>query len=268
MRATAEVARAHPTRAQALARVESRLRRHGFPRLQMLFLVTLTGVFGLLASYCMLSLGVDAMAVRYPLALACAYLFFLLLIWLWLRTNAQDYQDLPDLTGLGPSDSPCAPPADCASGGGGDFGGGGATGAFDASSVGSTASREGAGDALAEAAGTIGEAEEFAIPLAVIAIAVALAVGLAFASFYIVYIAPVLFAEVLVDGVLAYALFRHLKSEDRRYWLTSVLRSTLAPFALTAAFVALSGLAMSWYAPEATSIGQVFKHASENPSAR
>lgn len=52
------------TRAQVLARVESRLRSHGFPRLQMLFLVTLTGVFGLLASYCMLSLGVDAMAVR------------------------------------------------------------------------------------------------------------------------------------------------------------------------------------------------------------
>lgn len=256
------VAREMRKRAQALARVESRLRRHGFPRLQMLFLVSLTGVFGLLSSYCMLSLGLDAMALRYPLALACAYLFFLFLIWLWLRTNAQDYQDIPDLTGLGPSDAGCAPPADCTSGGGGDFAGGGATGSFDSASVTSNALHEGAGKALAEAAGSIGEAEEFAIPLAVIAIAVALAAGLAFASLYIVYIAPVLFAEVLLDGVLAYALFRRLRSEDRRHWLTSAVRSTPAPFALTAVFVALSGWAMTWYAPQATSIGQVIEHAS------
>lgn len=234
----------------------------------MLFLVTLTGAFGLLASYCMLSLGLDTMAVRYPLALACAYLFFLLLIWLWLRTNAQDHQELPDLTGLVPSDAPGTPPASCASGGGGDFGGGGATASFDSASVGSTASHEGSGDALAKAAGSLGEADEFAIPLAVIAIAVALAVGLAFASFYIVYIAPALFAEVLVDGALSYALFKHLKSEDRPFWLTSAVRHTLAPFALTAALVSLSGFGLSWYAPEATSIGEVIQHARVIGSAR
>ena len=117
--------------------------------------------------------------------------------------------------------------------------------------------------------GTVGNRfESVGIPASYCMLSLALAVGLAFASLYIVYIAPVLFAEVLVDGVLAYALFKHLKSEDRPFWLTSAVRSTLAPFALTAVFVSMSGLAMSWYAPEATSIGQVFKHASDSKSAR
>lgn len=172
-------------RAQALARVEQHLRRHGFPRLQMLFLVTLTGGFGLLASFCMLRLGMDAMALRYPLALACAYLFFLFLIWLWLRTSAQDHQDIPDLSGLVPSDLPGAPQADFASGGGGDFGGGGASASFDASPV---------------ACSAPGEAPD-------------------------------------------------------------MLR-TLLPFALTAVFLSVTGLAMSWYAPGANSIGRVMAHAS------
>ena len=65
--------------------VEADLRSKSFPRLQMLLLVALTGAFGLLASFSMLRLGLDSMALRYPLALAAAYGFFLVLIWLWLR---------------------------------------------------------------------------------------------------------------------------------------------------------------------------------------
>lgn len=251
-------------RAQALARVEHHLRRHGFPRLQMLFLVTLTGGFGLLASFCMLRLGLDAMALRYPLALACAYLFFLFLIWLWLRTSAQDHQDIPDLSGLVPSDLPGAPRADFASGGGGDFGGGGASASFDASPVACSAPAEAAANPFSEAASSVGDADELAIPLAV----VALAVGLAFASLYVVYIAPILFAEVLVDGLLAYALFRHLKAEDRPFWLATAMRRTLLPFALTAVFLSVTGMAMSWYAPGANSIGRVMEHASVSKSPR
>ncbi|TCO96867.1 hypothetical protein EV684_1284 [Rubrivivax gelatinosus] len=46
----------------------------------MALLVALTGGFGLLASFTLLRLGLDSMALRYPLALAFAYLFFLFLI--------------------------------------------------------------------------------------------------------------------------------------------------------------------------------------------
>jgi hypothetical protein len=41
--------------------------------------------------------GVDSMALRYPLALAGAYTFFLCLLWLWVSTKADDYFDLPTL---------------------------------------------------------------------------------------------------------------------------------------------------------------------------
>jgi len=59
----------------------------------MTLIVALTGGFGLLASFVMLKAGLESMAIRYPLALSVAYLFFLVLIWLWLRTKAEVYLD-------------------------------------------------------------------------------------------------------------------------------------------------------------------------------
>jgi hypothetical protein len=49
------------------------------------------------------------------------------------------------------------------------------------------------------------DADELAIPL----IALVLAIGLALASLYVVYMAPVLFAERLFDGVLSYIKAGH-----------------------------------------------------------
>jgi len=89
-----------------------------------------------------------------------------------------------------------------------------------------------------------------------------------FASLYVIYIAPVVFAEVLVDGALSYALFRHLRGHDPQHWLTSAVSRTIVPFAATAVFVAILGAAMSAYAPAAVSIGQVFGHTSAAESAR
>lgn len=92
--------------------------------------------------------------------------------------------------------------------------------------TGRTTTRYGASDAVS----AVVEAEELAIPL----LAIALAFGIALASLYVVYIAPALFAEVLVDGALSYALFRHLRGQDPRHWLAGTVRHTAAPFAVTA----------------------------------
>lgn len=238
-------------RARAIRQMTERLSREAFPRLQMALIVALTGGFGLIASFVLLRLGLDAMALRYPLAMCGAYGFFLFLVWLWLRTNAADYVDLVDLPGALPRLPARAPGLQ--SGGGGDFGGGGASAAFDGPSA------DGAPlGALGDAASAAAEGDEFAVPL----LAIALAVGLALASLYVVYIAPVLFAEVLVDGALSYALFRHLRGQDPAHWLASTVRRTVLPFAATAVFVALVGAAMAAYAPGAQSIGQVMAHAA------
>ena len=249
------------TRALAIQRVKDRLARDSFPRIQMALLVTLTGGFGLLASFTMLQFGVESMALRYPLALAFAYVFFLFLIWLWLRTKAQDF--FPDITGLIPGPGKPSGLSDVNSAGGGDFAGG-ASGALD----GSTVPFEEAGSSPLGAGGeTVGSAAgpgEFAIPL----VAIALAIGIAIASLYVVYIAPVLFAEVLVDGALSYVLFHHLRGQDPQHWLASALRRTVLPFTATAVFLAAVGAAMAAYAPGAKSVGQVIHHATTQRAAR
>lgn len=225
----------------------------------MILLVALTGGFGLLSSFILLHLGVGSMALRYPLALACAYGFFLFLIWLWLRSNAQDYLDAPDLTDLLPGRTSGFAEF---SGGGGDFGGGGASGSFDASAVPRGAPLESPGGSslgvVKDAADAVTDADEFTIPLVVIA----LAVGIAVASLYIVYIAPALFAEVLLDGALSYVLLRRLRKQDRRHWITSAFRRTVWPFIGTAVFLMIVGAAMTAYAPGAHSLGQVMHHSA------
>lgn len=118
--------------------------------------------------------------------------------------------------------------------------------------------------AAGKSVGSAADAEELAIPL----IAIALAIGVALASLYIVYIAPVLFAEVLVDGSLSYVLFRHLRGQDPRHWLSSTFRHTAAPFAVTAVFLFAAGAAMAVYALGAKSVGQVMAHASAQRAAR
>lgn len=250
-------------RAYAIQRLKERLAAQSFPRVQMTLIVALTGGFGLLASFSLLHLGVDAMAIRYPLALLCAYGFFLLLIWFWLRQNASDYADVPDLSCIPGGDGGGMCQAPLESGGGGDFGGGGASGTYDASAsvMDNTVSSplKSVGDSVA----SVAESDELAIPLIVIA----LALGLALASLYVVYIAPVLFAEVLVDGVLSYALFRHLRRENSPHWLSSAFRRTWLPFAITAFFLMAVGSAMEIYAPGAHSVGQVLEYASNHSSS-
>lgn len=198
----------------------------------MMLIVALTGLGGFLASFAMLRLGVQSMALRYPLAVGAAYLVFLLLLWLWLRTKRDDYDiDDPGIDlGRGPS--------------GGSCGEGGP-------SSGSSGSGDLSG--LGDVAEALGGADELALPL----IALALAAALLFAVGWIVYSAPLLFAELLVDGVLAASLYRRLKGAEPRHWLETAFRRTVWPFAATALVFCIAGVTLHHLAPEARSIGDV-----------
>lgn len=103
----------------------------------------------------------------------------------------------------------------------------------------------GTGEAAGEALGSLDigvDADELAIPLA---------------SLYVVYVAPVLLAEVVVDGAISYALYRRVKHQERRHWLRGVFRHTVRPFVATAVFLTGLGWGMVTYARGAQSIGQV-----------
>jgi len=256
----------HRLRLQEIQRTRLKLERDGFPRVQMFLLVMLTGAAGFLASYLMLQAGVHQMWLRYLAAVCIAYLMFLLLLWLWLRTSAEDYVDLSNLVPSGPDSGHCRSARSTAEthsaddvpfkGKGGEADGGGASGWFDTQDDMPIA--DDTSNAVGDALGAAAEAEELAIPLVVLVL-----VGAAlFSSLLVVYSAPLLFAELLVDGVLAASLYKRLRRIERRHWLQSAVRRTLLPFALTAVFAAASGFAMALYAPGAVSIGGVFHSAA------
>lgn len=246
----------HAIREHAILRMRSRLENDGFPRVQMGLIVVLTGLGGLLASFLLLQAGMGSMALRYPAALGLAYLLFLLLLWLWLRTNTEDYGDLPDPGDLLPGNSGGGGTAP-SPGGGGDFGGGGASGSFDAPEIAPPTPSNTLGP-LGDVAEGAASADELAIPI----LAIALAIGLALASLYVVYLAPVLFAELLVDGVLSYSLYRHLRGVEAPHWFMTALRRTVLPFCLTGIFLAVVGWAIGVYAPGARTVGQALHSAA------
>lgn len=249
------------TRSLAVIRIQRELEDSTYPRIQMGLIVAITGATGWLASAVLLHLGMERMVQRYPLALAVAYLVFLGLLWLWLHTRAQDYHDAADVAdvidlALPSRNNPEVMPT-IQSGNGGDFAGGGASGRFDGPTD-VSADEPGMLSSLGDAAGAVSDGDELAIPL----LAIALAVGLALASLYVVYIAPALFAELLFDGVLSYSLYRRLRRADSSHWLSTAVQRTLIPFALTAVFVALVGAGLAAYAPGAHTLGQAL-HATE-----
>lgn len=222
-----------------------------YPRLQMLLIVMLTGGVGFFASFVMLQLGISAMGVRYFFAMCVAYIMFLVLLGIWLRVRSSDFDFSVD---IGSVDSGSCP-APQFSGKGGSFDGGGASGDYDTATavmdIADTSSGS-VGDVLDVAGG----ADEAAIPVA----AVLLVGAIVLSSLFVVYSAPMLFAELLVDGMLAASLYRRLRGLDRRHWLETAVRRTVWPFVLTAAVVTAAGWGMERYAPEAHSLGEVIHY--------
>lgn len=243
----------HPRvrRTEEIGRLRSNLELRGFPRLQMLLIVAVTGSSGYLASFLMFHAGLGEMWLRYILAVAFAYVTYLFLLWLWLKTNARDY-DIPDLSGIGSGRSDEAIPVFV--GRGGQSGGGGASGSFDGPAPGPTgvAFVEDDGGVVGETVGAVASADEMAIPLAVVAIIVAMLVS----SLWVVYTAPTLFAELLVDGVLAAGLYRRLKKIETQHWLETAIQRTVWPFVITLIIIGIAGSVISHNAPGAESLGQ------------
>ena len=250
-------------RSVAIRQARQHLQAQSYPRLHMSLITALTGAFGLLASFALLQSGVQAMAWRYPLAVLLAWGMFLFLIGLWLRSGMRDWPELPDALDLLPGGGRTPMDLPVRSGGGGDFGGGGASASFDApaghglpqplADVG-----DDLGDAVGKAAGSVAEADELMVPL----LALLLALGLALASVYLIYIAPTLLAEVTVDGALSVALFRHLRGQDPRHWLTTAVRRSALPFAATALLLGLCGAGLAAYAPGAHTLSQALHHTA------
>jgi hypothetical protein len=219
-----------------------------WPRLQIMVILGLTGVSAFLTSAVLLRLGMTPMVVRYPVAIAAAYGVFIMLIrlWLWMQREEVDveetvYEVLDDLdyvddgrivsTGGGGWDSGASTPAHLSSSGGG-------SGGIDLPGIDVDLDLD---DAI----------------WVVLAIIVLIA-GL-LAILYIVYIAPVLLTEVLVDGLLAAGLYKTVKGAHGRHWMMTVVRKTAIPAVLALIFFSIAGFCVQKIEPKATSIGEAWR---------
>ena len=241
-------------RAKLVERMRERLESQSAPRLQMSLIVSLTGLAGLLASASLLKLGLHSMAWRYPLALLIAYGAFLGLLWLWLRSRAEDWADLGDgadavdmFTGM------VRPVGQGVSRSSREIAEDGAL-AVDLSSAAksvvtarsSKSSKLGWTDA--------GGVDELAIILLVLGFVLALAA----AAFYVVYQAPVLMAEVALDGALVGSLYHRLRECERQHWLHAAWRHTRWPLLAMLLVVCLVGWGLGQAAPGAVTLGQAW----------
>jgi hypothetical protein len=234
--------------------------------------VLVAAVSGLLTSFVALHLGLSRMAVRYPLAVAVAYLVFLGYLWIWLRTHGLRIRSeaRSSTLDISPLDldvvqfpfrlDPSATFEGFGHGGGFSGGGGGAEWGGTAAeapahvvTVARVGKKAGSGASI--------DFDDGAWVLLVAGVAAALVVG---AAIYVVYIAPVLFAEILLDAALAGGLYRRLRAVDGRSWWQSAIRRTIIPAAASALIVSIAGGFMQAVYPGASSIGMVW-HAATNP---
>jgi hypothetical protein len=219
--------------------VEKAKARMAVPRVQMMLLLAATGGAGFLASYGLLQLGVDRMALRYPLAVGIAYLVFFLVLRLWLafQRDPDDYS----VDGLDVI-------VDVADAG------------LDVMSSGSSAPMP-----VAQPSGPsldIGVPDfDEGIFLVVLAAVAAVVLG---AVIYVIYLAPLLLAEVLVDGVLLVGFYKRLKRPQPEHWALCAVRRTWIPAIIVAVTFFFAGVIFQSLAPDARSIGGVWKSVSSD----
>lgn len=260
-------------REQTIERVKKRLLTRGSPRLLMTLFLSLTGGAGFLVSYALLRVGVTQMMLRYPLAILAAYCVFLLLLrfWLFLHARRQSNEKLSHGESVARNDPTGRTVFDVLdvatnSGGVSNIAGGGETFGFsatggDAAGAGAGASwSEGADSSVVGNASSVGGAgldldldELWFLVLALIAIC-----GALIASLYVVFIAPALLAEILVDGLLVTTLYKRMKNVEQRNWLRSALAKTWLPLTFVVLFFIVAGYFLQKAAPDAYSIGGVW----------
>ena len=217
--------------------MRARLIATGFPRFVILLILIVAGLTAFGFSALALDAGLDDMAVRYFVATLIGYAVFLLLIrvWIALRRGESDVTDFPDIPHL---------PSDRGGFGGGESGGAGAS--------------ESWGQAADSVTGVdVADADE-AWPVVLAAVVL---LGGVLAMLYVVYLAPMLLAEVALDAALVTGIYRKLRKKDAGHWLGSAVRHTWLPATIAAVCIAFAGLVLQWAQPTARSIGDVFRLA-------
>jgi len=240
------------TRGSEIARARQQLQRGGWPRLQMAVIVMVTAVAGLLAAHLLRLGGLDTMLLRYPLAVLVAYLTFLLLMWLWLHLRRNDVAEaVINSGGGGGSSSPNTGPQ--WGGQGGQTGGGGASASWAPATGSSAGTASSDGSLLDLADGDAG------VPVMALIAVLAIAAGTLVAASWVIWSAPVLMAELLVDTAIAGGLYRRMQGMRAQGWWRLCLAHTFWPLIGVLVFSAGLGWVAQEIAPHANTLADVLQ---------
>ena len=84
-----------------------------------------------------------------------------------------------------------------------------------------------------------------------------------FASVWVLFDAPVLLAELLVDGALLAGLAKRLRAPGAgQNWALTAMRRTIVPFLVTAGAFAFVGFSLQHFVPEATTMLEALQIAA------
>jgi hypothetical protein len=201
----------------------------------MLLIVKGTALASFLFSAWSLNLGIHTIWLRYVLSVVVAYGAFLFLLWLWVLyyrgqlSSSIDRGDMVDLVDVANQVHPLR------------------------SQPSYLTDMNLPAEELPPHSTFDLDPDEWAVLLAIIA-----AVGSALlGSIYIIAIAPALFAELMLDGVLGVLLYHRMENIDQHFWIESAVMRTSFPFIWIALIFVVSGAIFQCYAPEAASIGGV-----------
>ncbi len=260
------------------------LLRRGWPRVEMSLILAATGAAGFVASFLMLRLGLSAMWLRYGLAVLLAYGVFILLLSVWLLLHRREpLSDVcGDLLNLTPDNCGTSVVTDAPAstfGGGADFAGAGHGGSWDAGvssgmqsavpqvdagGVGVGGGGSGGGDG-GGGSGVLSGLDIFDADsegCVFFLLALALVVAGTLAALYVVYAAPLLLAEILVEGVLLSGLYRGMRRARRAGggdWLGATVRRTWLAVLLTLITFSAAGYFLQRAAPRARSFGEAWR---------
>lgn len=226
---------------------------------------------GLAVTRLMLEAGVDAMWVRYAVALAAAYAAFLLGVRIWLRYagydrfgpagargslagDAADALDVGWSTGGGSGEGGSVP---VFRGGGGGSGGGGASARFGGVgfAAGDTGASPPAAAPLKGGGGGLDLGDGGWVLLLLIAVAAA-AFG---AVAWILYAAPTILADAAFAGMLAAGLVRPARRIATGGWVASVVRHTWVAFAVVLVLALAFAFAAQHRYPDARTLADVIR---------
>jgi hypothetical protein len=248
------------------------LRAQHFTRFSMTLILVTCICLALLTTKGLLNLGVTEMWVRYLVALVVAYGSFFIGVWIWLHLSPYGRHlrsqgrrsDLADsFSGDIPLPSGSSQGGSAASdfqGAGGNFDGGGAGGNWSVSDGSTSVDTSGSiGNSLGDLGGAVDiGGDEGGCALVIAGVLLAALLFLIFgATFYVIYQAPAILAEVVFEVLLGSPLARGARAMGSANWPAVLFAKTWKPFAIVAAFAIGFALYCNAQFPEVASVGEL-----------